>query len=115
MRLSTGRRGTNRTLAALGLLGPHHRTAQAVTTNPPAFGHCDTVADEFWYHVSPQAAIPIAPGANAPANLDHVLGLLTDIEAALDTGLEAELEKLLLANPGSLPGLRLLAGRDCRA
>ena len=81
-----------------------------MTVPPPARGHCDTVEDEFWYHVSPQHGLPIAPGATTPANLDRVSGFLTTLQQAIESGLDAAVAAHLIADPESLVGMRLLAG-----
>ena len=81
-----------------------------MTVVPPARGHCNTVEDEFWYHVSPQHGLPIASGATTPANLDRVSGFLTTLEQAIECGLKAHVAAHLVADPESLKGMRLLSG-----
>lgn len=77
---------------------------------PPGTGHCNTPEDEFWYHVSPQEGLPLAPGTSERTSLDPVEDFLLDLDEDSDAYLAESVRDHLLDTPESLNGLRLLAG-----
>jgi hypothetical protein len=77
---------------------------------PPDGGHCDSAQDEYWYHVSPQDNLPIAPGIPRPGTLERVATFLRAIDADTLPHLPPAIAEHLLADPSSLDGMRLLAG-----
>ena len=78
--------------------------------DPLSIGDCASAEDEYWYHVSPQNHLPLAPGVVRHTNLDSVDSFIAGLKYTGDTALVQSVTGHLMKDPESLSGMRLLAG-----